>query len=167
MDVSNVEAVSQLQSMMASYRGHLKHAKHYKLMQTKLKQFLWLDFLYQYDDKYSWYSRLKPQQPHYFLEQWDFFQPHPANIHIIMQKGRRWVINDATLVLIQSQLSCFYRVKQPLNTSLWEVDDPNKQRIIQGLQQLKSGYGVVTEQGYVHRNLKQRQLTQLWLAKPV
>jgi len=110
---------------------------------------------------------LKSKYPQYFLEQWDFFQQHPAKLHIIMQKGRRWVINDTTLVLIQMELSCFYRVKQPLNTSLWEVDDPNKQRIIQGLQQLKSGYGVVTEQGYVHRNLKQRQLTQLWLAKPV
>ena len=135
------DSVLQISSLFASYVGHFKHAKHYKLLLEKLKQFPWLKHFF-YQDNTSYLSKSYNKFATKFSHQQQFFQQHFQNFIAIIQKGKCFVTN------INNQQ---YHLKY-LNSYLSK------------LQTTAQNYVFVSEQGFVHNRLKQRRISKLFIA---
>lgn len=84
----SVEKRDKLMSVMASYLGHYKHAKHYRLLQRLFSEYYWLAWLFNVEQ-----GRLirlwEPRRPTRFRTQINFFQYVFPYAELNVQKGYR------------------------------------------------------------------------------
>lgn len=151
----NLEATAALNSMLASYSGHLQHAQHHRALLEKQRQFPWLALFYEYDGR-RWQSKLVNKAAQRFIDQWQFFRQHYQAACLIMQKGSRWVIDAQPKPWLQSP--AYALDWPPAPHRLWEITDNSKTKLIAALRTAQQPIAIITEQGYAHARLKARQL---------
>jgi hypothetical protein len=130
-----------LNSLFASYLGHFKHARYYKILQSKKQQFWWLNlFFYQKNNQY--YSTTYCQFASKFSHQVSFFNHFFQGFVVLIQKGKNFIINNDNNQMPLKYLSTY----------------------LQKLHYQQQSYIFVSEQGYVHNRLKQRRVRQLFIS---
>jgi hypothetical protein len=159
------ESRQALHSLVASYWGHLSHAKTHKVWQRKLTEFSWLAYLFNFNQErlqhFLWLK--KPQR---FTEQWSFFSHIYSNFIIFMQKGRYWAINAIAFNSLPKAIT-IRRIK-PLNNTLstqpqYEVDYQHLPALLSYYQSQNKAYLLVRQEGYAHNHLRQRKLSLLFI----
>ena len=159
------QAAEQLQSCVASYLGHLKHAKSYKAIQKLGLSFPWLNTLFFWEgkpNKSQYKMKRQAQEATYLNEQWLYFKRHFVGYIIVLQKGSCWLLEAqyGQYLPVQVQQYCVQKQSSsvaPKNTQL-EIPLYFLKNSLNCLQRQQLAYILVTEQGVVHKRLKQRML---------
>jgi RNA-directed DNA polymerase len=135
------EQLAQLQSLCASYLGHVQHASYVTLLRKLLAQHSWLAYFFAMHNQRllpRWQNKLLTR----FAAQCQWFVAQYPVLQVWLQKGHSFVNARAPNKSYPlSQLS-------PL---------------LQGLRKQLISYAWVAENGYVHHRLKHRQLAQLFI----
>jgi len=159
------QAAEQLQSCVASYLGHLKHAKSYQAIQKLGLSFPWLNSLFFWEgkaNKSQYKMKRQAQEAKYLNEQWLYFKRHFVGYIILLQKGNGWLLEAqyGQYLPVQVQQYCVQKQSSPVarkNTQL-EIPLYFLKNSLNCLQRQQLAYILVTEQGVVHKRLKQRML---------
>jgi hypothetical protein len=134
------QRLAQLQSVCASYLGHIQHASYFSLLDKLLAQMPWLQHFYSLNQG-KLIPRWQNRKLYRFVVQCRWFLTHYPQYEVWVQKGRH-----------------FINARQP----------DREYPLLQLHQQLRADrsaarpYAWISEQGYIHRRLKHRQLAQLF-----
>ncbi len=132
-------------------------------MQKLGVSFPWLDTLFFWEvkpNKSKYKMKRQAQEAKYLNEQWLYFKRHFVGYIILLQKGSCWLLEAQYSQYLPVQVQQYCVQKQPSsvapqNTQL-EIPLYFLKNSLNCLQRQQLAYILVTEQGVVHKRLKQR-----------
>ena len=146
--------LNKLNALFFSYLGHIQHAKSYKIISNKFRQFPYLKlFFYLKDDKYQ--STAYNKHASKFFHQRYFFNTIFKNFSILIQKGTCFLVSTYSI-----HDNKRYHIKEEF--TLKKLDET-----FQNLQNDNQSYIYVSEQGFVHNALKQRKLRYIFISNHI
>jgi hypothetical protein len=134
------QELAHLQSLCASYLGHIHHASYFTLLNKLFVQLPWLSRFYSFNQG-ELIPRWQNRKLHSFVAQCRWFVSCHSSCRVWVQKGRYFI--DAGQPAQEYPLS---QLRHQLRAD----------------RHAARSYAWISEQGYVHRRLKHRQLTQLF-----
>jgi hypothetical protein len=134
------QELAHLQSLCASYLGHIHHASYFTLLNKLFVQLPWLSRFYSLNQG-KLIPRWQNRKLYSFVAQCRWFVSCYSSCRVWVQKGRYFI--DARQPAQEYPLS---QLRHQLRAD----------------RHAARSYAWISEQGYVHRRLKHRQLTQLF-----
>lgn len=155
-----VEARETLRSVLASYLGHFKHAKHYKLLVRIWQRFLWLALIFNQQA-----CRLSPAwKPAYvssFFSQQVYFQRCYPNAQLWIQKGYQMLPLAA-----QNKADKHQRITKAMSPAMYSNSDQPENHYFTAVEcyiRAQVSRVVVRQEGYLPGGLRERCVTQLFI----
>ena len=160
----NGKAVEPLRALLASYWGHLSHARSTHLLQKILRQFPWLEWLFEFGGE-GLRCRYRAPRLISMQEQWNYYSQRYPGFVLLMQKGHCWISNHPAVesYLLKRKIDsrqAWLWGKKPH----WVVPLGGLSALLRSLRDRNISHLWISEQGYSHNRLKQRNVSLLYLS---
>ncbi len=97
------QSSEQLQSCVASYLGHLNHAKSNSVIHKLSGHFQWFDTLFKVQCKIKTHA----QEASGLSDQWFYFKRHFDRYIIVLQKGCYWLLEAEHIIHLPAQVQVY------------------------------------------------------------